>query len=118
MNHQIRFHRGIAIPDGMLSPGQDGYRTPTIEDYEQHLHRRGHHGAFSQMHLRSPGGILSLSSETKSHLSLTRGLEIIGWKERLRHFTWSFFTMTMATGGIANVLHTGQAASINLATVR
>lgn len=29
------------------------------------------------------------------------------WKKRIRHFTWTFFTMTMATGGIANVLHTG-----------
>jgi len=29
------------------------------------------------------------------------------WKKRIRHFTWTFFTITMATGGIANVLHTG-----------
>lgn len=26
-------------------------------------------------------------------------------KERIRHFTWTWFTMTMATGGIANVLY-------------
>ncbi|SLM35795.1 hypothetical protein LPUS_00440 [Lasallia pustulata] len=29
------------------------------------------------------------------------------WRERIRYFTWTFFTMTMATGGIANVLYTG-----------
>ncbi|KAF1987261.1 hypothetical protein K402DRAFT_330851 [Aulographum hederae CBS 113979] len=28
------------------------------------------------------------------------------FKERVRHFTWTWFTMTMATGGIANVLYT------------
>ena len=26
-------------------------------------------------------------------------------KERIQHFTWSWYTMTMATGGIANVLY-------------
>jgi hypothetical protein len=26
-------------------------------------------------------------------------------RERIRHFTWTWFTMTMATGGIANVLY-------------
>ncbi|KAF9740348.1 hypothetical protein PMIN06_009620 [Paraphaeosphaeria minitans] len=28
------------------------------------------------------------------------------WRERIRHFTWTWFCMTMATGGIANVLYT------------
>ena len=34
-------------------------------------------------------------------------LEKLHWRERIRHFTWTFFTMTMATGGIANVLYEG-----------
>ena len=29
-------------------------------------------------------------------------------RERVRHFTWTWFTMTMATGGIANVLYDEQ----------
>ena len=31
----------------------------------------------------------------------------LGFRERIRHFTWTWFCMTMATGGIANVLYTG-----------
>lgn len=31
----------------------------------------------------------------------------LSWRERVRHFTWTWFCMTMATGGIANVLYTG-----------
>lgn len=33
--------------------------------------------------------------------------KMLGFRERIRHFTWTWFTMTMATGGIANVLYTG-----------
>jgi hypothetical protein len=29
------------------------------------------------------------------------------WRHRLRYFTWAFFTFTMATGGIANLLYNG-----------
>lgn len=31
----------------------------------------------------------------------------LGFKGRVRHFTWTWFCMTMATGGIANVLYSG-----------
>ncbi|KAF2231618.1 putative C4-dicarboxylate/malic acid transporter [Viridothelium virens] len=30
----------------------------------------------------------------------------LNFKKRIRHFTWNWFAMTMATGGIANVLYT------------
>ena len=36
-----------------------------------------------------------------------RLLEKLQWRERIRHYTWTFFTMTMATGGIANVIYAG-----------
>ena len=35
------------------------------------------------------------------------GQKKMSWRERIRHFTWTWFTMTMATGGIANVLYSG-----------
>lgn len=35
----------------------------------------------------------------------------LSWRERIRHFTWTWFCMTMATGGIANVLYTGSYTS-------
>ena len=108
-NHHIRFKHGIAIPTDMTSPRQEGYRTPTIEDYERHEKRRDQlEDHPSQLHLQLPSGVLSLFSETRSHLSLTKSLEKLLWKERLRHYTWTFFTMTMATGGIANVIHAGK----------
>lgn len=31
--------------------------------------------------------------------------ERLPWRERIRHFTWTWFCLTMATGGIANVLY-------------
>lgn len=36
----------------------------------------------------------------------------LSWRERVRHFTWTWFCMTMATGGIANVLYTGSLTDI------
>ena len=103
--HGLRYHRGIEIPSQMLALGQDGYRTPNTDDYEQHSqqHRRqhGHLGALAHSLplMQSP-----LSSATHA---LSKGLEKLAWKHRIRHFTWTFFTVTMATGGIANVLYQG-----------
>jgi hypothetical protein len=37
----------------------------------------------------------------------TQHVHHLHFKERIRHFTWTWFTMTMATGGVANVLYSG-----------
>ena len=106
----MRVSRGIAIPSQMLSPGEDGYRTPTIEDYEQDCKQRHHQNGNSGNLAYQPTHMPNLhdpSSGIRSHFGLSKGLEKLAWKQRVRHFTWTFFTMTMATGGIANVLYAG-----------
>lgn len=106
----------IPVPNHMLSPGQDGYRTPTIEDYELHNCRpappyRDTGLPNNTMHLEvpsSPNGYINRHSLNLSSSSLGHSvLEKLQWRERIRHYTWTFFTMTMATGGLANVLHEG-----------
>ncbi|KAL3475325.1 voltage-dependent anion channel-domain-containing protein [Aspergillus californicus] len=113
------------LPRHLRSPGADGYRTPTIEDTQQDLSktlsisechnassqtsgsrvREAHSSALETMH--GP----SCQSYNKTEMSLSRSIsEATGgklhWKKRIRHFTWAFFTLTMATGGIANVIYT------------
>ncbi|KAI9719787.1 MAG: hypothetical protein M1812_003275 [Candelaria pacifica] len=55
---------------------------------------RTHSKVSSQTHLPSTYSSMGHESERSS----------LGWRDRLKHFTWAFFTMTMATGGIANVI--------------
>lgn len=109
--------RGVLpVPKHMLSPGQDGYRTPTIEDYE--LHNCGPTPLYrdsgltnNNVHFHMPQ--LSPEYADRHSLHLSNGhiahaiLEKLHWRERIRHYTWTFFTLTMATGGIANVLYEG-----------
>lgn len=105
----------FAIPSG-----QDGYRTPTIEDYHQHVnqtqrYRRPEVLSTTSSFNRLPSS--AMSSGYKDALNLTTKidkLETLEWRERIRHFTWTFFTMTMATGGIANLLYAGKAFSQRL----
>ena len=106
----------LPVPKHMLSPGQDGYRTPTIEDYELHdcgptpLYRDSGL-ANNNLHFHMPQQ--SPESADRHTLHLSNGhiahaiLEKLHWRERIRHYTWTFFTLTMATGGIANVLYEG-----------
>ena len=131
---------GVVIPVHTRAPGQDGYRTPTGEDYENHARQylknkanrpsniSGSYFAFDgsendtsnttagrrNVRIQSPpasGCGTPRASINRSRLSLSavgeKLIENLEWKVRIRHFTWTFFTMTMATGGIANVLFAG-----------
>lgn len=125
---------GVAIPPHMQQPGNDGYRTPTGEDYERHrsytnsrpqprpsiasisnspaLSDYASHGRRQvQVHSPPASGVgTPQQSRNTTKLSLAAVSEKLNqklaWKARIRHFTWTFFTSTMATGGIANVLYT------------
>ncbi|PGH13716.1 hypothetical protein AJ80_06221 [Polytolypa hystricis UAMH7299] len=115
-----------ALPRYLRSPGDEGYRTPTIEDVEGNST-----GSFpfppatttlpvmvarSRLSIVQSNGTQSTkdvdfeSNGTRSYpLSRCRRSESwplkLPWRERIRHFTWAFFTLTMATGGLANVLY-------------
>jgi hypothetical protein len=39
--------------------------------------------------------------------------EHLPWKERVKHTSWAWFTMTMATGGLANTLNAGMSFTIS-----
>ncbi|KAI4139816.1 MAG: hypothetical protein LQ341_004072 [Variospora aurantia] len=107
LTHGLERHNGIPMPPHMSQPGQDGYRTPTVHDYErveaesgEKTHRRGTPSPSAGLSRRQSGA----NPASRSMIDL--GLERLQWNERLKHYTWTFFTMTMATGGIANVLYT------------
>ncbi|KKK15106.1 hypothetical protein P175DRAFT_0481301 [Aspergillus ochraceoroseus IBT 24754] len=111
-------------PRHMRLPGDDGYRTPTIEDAEQDLSRNVSIDSQGNAFLQPTGSRLreahSSALETarqpssrkseRDDLTITRtesefSASRLSWKKRIRHFTWAFFTLTMATGGIANALY-------------
>lgn len=124
----------LELPRHMRSPGDDGYRTPTIEDAEQNLTSHGetdsyflparrkarelHTSALEAIH--SPAYRISNGATAKNAANAEEGHDVanacrrcsepppanLSWKKRIRHFTWAYFTLTMATGGIANVLYT------------
>lgn len=104
-------------------PHADGYRTPTIEDDDhplnlwrsrqsQQMPSRDH--SYLQLQnsnmkeqfdrLRKLGGH-SANHDTEPDRKDDHDKQHLPWRRRLKHTTWAYFTMTMATGGIANVLH-------------
>lgn len=99
----MNLHQGIAIPRDMRRPGEDGYRTPNADDYEREK-------VETAKEERSSSSDNTLPPPASRHNWTTwdKTLEKLHWRERVRHYTWTFFTMTMATGGIANAIYTGK----------
>ncbi|KGO64156.1 C4-dicarboxylate transporter/malic acid transport protein [Penicillium expansum] len=114
----------------MRSPGEDGYRTPTIEDAERALSilgaveetpgggAREAHSSALEAALQRASSRATVKTNPDKEAGACReynGLGLFGlkhtvsgelsWKKRIRHITWAYFTLTMATGGLANVLY-------------
>lgn len=124
---------GSPIPRHLRSPGDEGYRTPTIEDAERTLeilgvtdspsgaseaHTSALEAALQRASSRATNNTAKISTRkeykhcTESGNRLDRTLtestvSALSWKKRIRHVTWAYFTLTMATGGLANVLYEG-----------
>lgn len=116
-------YRAMHIPRHMPSPGQDGYRTPTIEDYvlqdggpttPNSARTPTSNGLATPNGQSTPNGLQNRLPHNRHHLNFSNTslahsiLDKLHWRERIRHYTWTFFTMTMATGGISNVLYNGK----------
>lgn len=112
------------LPHHLREPGEDGYRTPTIEDPEHHGHCGGDASPFAcalsngiDAPRRCPSHVQCTHHHfghnphychRKDHSELPfEPPKTLTWKQRIKHVTWAYFTMTMATGGIANVISTG-----------
>ena len=98
-------YKGMEMLRDLVPPGQDGYRTPTIEDYELHNKSSGiaqRNVGFSNnsSHIRiplTPPQCSNRQSANPSNTSLAQSIfDKLQWRERIRHFTWTFFTITMA----------------------
>ena len=131
LQDEKNLYRGIHVPKHMLSPGQDGCRTPTIEDFEAQ-----NDGSFTPNAAPTPNQVVTPNGYStpnslqhrlphiRHHLNLSSPslahsiLDELHWRERARHFTWTFFTMTMATGGISNVLYNGTLTLQGLESLR
>lgn len=121
-------------PDLNVRPsGHDGWRTPPIEDDQHPLNvwrsqqsssgtafessSRSH--SQEEMAITQPtrpqhaettmsSSSLRVRPTHRSYLSShSAHPEHLPWKERIKHTSWAWFTMSMATGGLANAMNAG-----------
>lgn len=112
-------------PDpGARQPNNDGWRTPVIEDDNHPLNlwrtqQLEIQGNGLESHFSAHNGLAKeqfdrfqkarkpiLKRPTSWHFHPVHE-EHLPWRERVKHTSWAWFTMCMATGGLANTLHTG-----------
>lgn len=57
----------------------------------------------SHSQINSPEGHREHRASSGQHIASP----VLRWKDRIKYFTWTWFTIVMATGGIANVINSG-----------
>lgn len=110
-------HEKHALARHLRQPSEDGYRTPVIEDPEHPAHRRHQHvqpasGSSKERFNGLGHEPLHTSSSSQEHARrcekhherdrcyLPEGFpKNLNWRQRIKHVTWAYFTLTMATGG-------------------
>lgn len=83
----LPIRRGIPMPRHMVSQGEEGYRTPTVEDYERH-HRASTQDDTQMDGTSSGGSHVHLAPQSPGFFDRHRFLEQLDWNERIRHYTW------------------------------
>lgn len=121
-------------PNNLIKAGHDGYRTPIIEDPEHPSHpwnrSRGYQHSAPGFPFLSPsrlspevyhgrvpriqeGVSMDHPSQSCSNESddTDKRPKHLPWRRRMKHVTWAWFTISMATGGIANIISAGTNSS-------
>ena len=95
----------ITPSEESVDPLQNAAPTKTYADIIQRIERRG--TAFNEAVVgkerltskkQANGCVIAEENGEKGH-------PIYSFRDRIACFTWTWFTMNMATGGIANILH-------------
>ncbi|KIW20029.1 hypothetical protein PV08_00604 [Exophiala spinifera] len=101
------------------SQGHEGWRTPTLEDTDlppipsESITDYSQYGAIAHRENMARPGVDDIDTDndpdrkqgSHDHDDEAEKPKDLSWKQRMQHATWAWFTLTMATGGIANVLH-------------
>ncbi|KIV84832.1 hypothetical protein PV11_00586 [Exophiala sideris] len=119
------FANGAAV-DGYLdhpsvrtshSRDHDGWRKPTLEDAQHAANQMRLSAQFLDRYFQNDHDHSTDEERSRRGLNDDDGdgsggndddfdkPKHLSWKQRVEHVTWAWFTLTMATGGIANVLH-------------
>ncbi|KAL6244415.1 hypothetical protein RBB50_008657 [Rhinocladiella similis] len=119
LHHRPGDEDGCVDISARPSQGHEGWRTPTSEDtdlpplHSQLIRDYSQYGAVAYRENTGRSGRDKDNDndndrKTNSHNEDDDEAEKpknLSWKQRMQHVTWAWFTLTMATGGIANVLH-------------